>query len=459
MIAYLFEFSTLLALFGLCYLLFLKRTSNYKLQRHYLLGSIFISLFLPLVPDLFHNELLVYSIVLPEVNIIAYGIGKVNDSVTPGGRLDWQFVGIVLFALVTLVFALRFIYALLQIAKIIFQAKADKSEGYTLLKSQQIKSPFSFFKYVIIPDNLAMAKEELQIIIDHELLHIRFNHSLEKILLELFKVCFWWHPVAWLYKKEIELIHEYQVDDAMTQDMEHSIYKKILLQLVLHPQDLRLVNPISSNIKKRLSNMNQKKNSNGPFRFIGLFMLIAIGSLFIHSCQQEDNADQVIEQTNVTKVKTPAQSDPYELTTIDTFVMFDSDTLEETVEIGESKQMVYITPEKMPLFPGCDSTLPYEELRECSNQKMLEYIYTNLIYPQKSRINGIEGMVVVRFVVSEHGFVYNKDYLRSPDNHLQKAVDNMLIKMNKDHDWIPGEQDGKKVNVQYTLPVKFKLEG
>lgn len=459
MIAYLFEFSTLLALFGLCYLLFLRRTSNYKLQRHYMQGSIFISLFFPLVPDLFLNELLVYSVVLPEVNIIAYGIGKVNDSVIPGAGFDWQFLGIVLFALVTLVFALRFIYALLQIGQIIVRAKADKSEGYTLLKSQQIKSPFSFFKYVIIPDNLAMAKEELQIIIDHELLHIRFNHSLEKLLLELFKVCCWWHPVAWLYKKEIELVHEYQVDDAMTQNIKPITYKKILLQLVLQPQNLKLVNPISSNIKKRILKMNQKKNINGPLRFIGLSMMAILGSLFIHSCQHEDSAVQAKENINKKTVTTPAQNDPYEITTVDTITTFDYDTYEETVEIMESKQLVHITPSRMPFFPGCDEELNYEDLKTCSDQKLLRYIYTNLIYPSESREAGVEGMVVVKFVVSQYGMVYNKEYLRSPDNHLQQAVDDMLVKMNKDHTWIPGEQDGKKVNVQYTLPVKFKLEG
>jgi len=216
MIAYLFEFSILLALFGLGYLVVLKGMTNYNFLRHYIFGSVFVSLGLPLVPEIGSSDILVYSLLLPETTITAKGIGEMAETLVQGNSLDLQ--GLLFFTLIgiTIFFALRFIYALFQIAKIIYLARLDKKEDVTLLRSTQVETPFSFFHYVVLPEEISLEENALETIISHERLHIQFNHSLEKIFIEFFKVCFWWHPVSWLYSRELELVHEYQVDAAMT---------------------------------------------------------------------------------------------------------------------------------------------------------------------------------------------------------------------------------------------------
>lgn len=458
MIAYIFEFCTLLALFGLGYLLLVSGTSNYHILRKYIVGSVIVSIGLPFVPDLVSNDLLVYSLVLPETTIIAQGTATISKNINTNGSINLQRLLPYILGLITLFFAFRFLYALYHIAKIIFNAQLDDNHGVPILKSAEIKTPFSFFNYVVLPEDITLEQRSIETIIAHEKLHIKFNHSLEKIFIELFKVCAWWHPVSWMFAKELELVHEYQVDDAMTEQLEFKTYKKILLQLIIDPQGPRMINPISSNIKKRLLMMNQKKIKSQPMRFILLFSVMAIGSLIIHSCQQDDIDTKVKENTKQSEMKSLVQNDPYEITLVDTITTFDYDTYEETVQIAESKDQVFITPDQMPLFPGCDQSLPYDQLKECSTKELLRYIYTNLVYPEKSRKDGIEGMVVVKFVVSKSGYIFNKEFVRTPDVHLQQSVNAMLTKMNEEHTWIPGVQNGKKVNVQYTLPVKFKLE-
>jgi bla regulator protein BlaR1 len=61
--------------------------------------------------------------------------------------------------------------------------------------------------------------------------------------------------------------------------------------------------------------------------------------------------------------------------------------------------------EHMPTFPGCDGDKLSTAYKKCSDQKMLEYIYTNLRYPKEARKSGVEGMVVVQFVVDTDGSV------------------------------------------------------
>ncbi len=458
MIAFLFEFSTLLALFGLGYLLLKSSTSSYKIQRWYIKASIFLSVVFPLIPEFASNEILIYSLVLPETLIQANGIGEIGEQLSVQKTISLEDFLFYLIISITLFFTVRFLYSLYVIARIISKAKVDQREEITLLRSSETETPFSFLKYVVLPDNICSDPETVATVIQHEKLHVRYNHSIEKIFIELFKVLVWWHPVSWMYSKEIELLHEFQVDEAMTSSMEFRNYKKILLQLIIDPQGPRMINPFSSNIKKRLLKMNQEKIKNSPLRFAFLFCILCFGSLFIHSCQQEDSETNVIEKVNTIDAKVTSQQDPYEITRVDTFTIFDYDSANETVKITESKDQVFIKPSKMPLFPGCDPSLSGDELQNCSNEKLLKYIYNNLTYPEVSRNNGVEGMVLVRFVVDKEGWVFNKEFLRSPDIHLQNAVDKMLTKMNADYTWIPGEHNGKKVNVQYTLPVKFKLE-
>jgi len=219
-----------------------------------------------------------------------------------------------------------------------------------------------------------------------------------------------------------------------------------------------MINPISSNIKKRLLMMNQKKIKNSPLRFICLFVALAFGSLFIHSCQQEENNQAAVKQVNTIDAQVPSQQDPYQITRVDTFITFNADTYEETLQIAESKVDVFVTPEKMPMLPGCDESLSYEDKLECSNSILLRFIYTNLLYPEGARKGGVEGMVLVKFIIDEEGYLHSKEFVKSPHYLLDNAVDRVLDKMSKELVWIPGQQNGKNVSVQYTLPVKFKLE-
>lgn len=124
-----------------------------------------------------------------------------------------------------------------------------------------------------------------------------------------------------------------------------------------------------------------------------------------------------------------------------------------------SGEKVFKIAEQMPLFPGCDATDEYSEaLRNCANQKMLEFIYTNVKYPEAARKQGIEGTVVVRFLVEKDGTISDAEILRNVGGGTGEEalrVVNMMSEQNIK--WIPGKQDGEKVNVNFNLPVKFKL--
>ena len=98
--------------------------------------------------------------------------------------------------------------------------------------------------------------------------------------------------------------------------------------------------------------------------------------------------------------------------------------------------------EKMPQYPG-------------GEKELMNFIGRNIRYPIIAQENGIQGRVIVRFVVSSTGKVSDVQVLRSLDPSCDKEAVR-VIKMLPE--WIPGEQNGEKVAVYYTLPITFKLK-
>ena len=114
--------------------------------------------------------------------------------------------------------------------------------------------------------------------------------------------------------------------------------------------------------------------------------------------------------------------------------------------------------EQMPRFPGCEELKTLREKNKCSNQKLMEYIYENLEYPEAAIKNETEGRVVVRFTVTKEGAIENVKTLRDIGDGCGEAAKKVILSMNNmEQKWIPGRQGGRKVSVYYTLPVIFKL--
>lgn len=96
-----------------------------------------------------------------------------------------------------------------------------------------------------------------------------------------------------------------------------------------------------------------------------------------------------------------------------------------------------------PYFPGGEKALQ-------------QFLANNIQYPALARQKGIEGNVVVTFVVGKDGGISDIDLVRSIGGGCDEEVFRVVRAM---PDWIPGEADGKPVKVRFTLPVRFRLEG
>lgn len=108
---------------------------------------------------------------------------------------------------------------------------------------------------------------------------------------------------------------------------------------------------------------------------------------------------------------------------------------------GVDEGTPHVRVEKMPAFPG-------------GMQALMKFIGEKLVYPQEAADMGIEGLVVVKFVVNKSGKAVKPEILKSVDPLLDKAALDVVAKLPM---FEPGEQAGEKVPVYYNLPVQFKI--
>lgn len=127
---------------------------------------------------------------------------------------------------------------------------------------------------------------------------------------------------------------------------------------------------------------------------------------------------------------------------------------------SDIKNGIYKVVDEMPRFPGCDGEGTAEEMKRCADKKMLEFIYQNISYPREAREKGIEGTVVASFVVGKDGRLDDPKIVRKVDESLSREVLRVIYLMNQlEEAWTPGKHEGEVKNVQFLLPIKFKLEG
>ena len=108
----------------------------------------------------------------------------------------------------------------------------------------------------------------------------------------------------------------------------------------------------------------------------------------------------------------------------------------------EEEAKVFDVVEQMPSFPGGPSAL-------------MEYLHDHVKYPVVAQENGVQGRVIVSFVVERDGSITDVRVVRSVDPSLDREAARVVSSMPR---WTPGKQNGSAVRVKYNVPVMFKLQ-
>lgn len=124
--------------------------------------------------------------------------------------------------------------------------------------------------------------------------------------------------------------------------------------------------------------------------------------------------------------------------------------VDETIVVGYAPQEgnqtegepTFMAVEEMPSFPG-------------GPQGLMQYLAKNIKYPVEAQAQMKQGRVVLEVIIDKNGNVTNPKVTRSVDPLLDAEAIRLALNMPK---WQPGKQKGKTVNVQYTIPIVFRLQ-
>lgn len=283
MFFFLVKSTLFLFLFWGVYKLFLERENIYSANRFYLLCSLLLCGTLPFIslPEFSPKQGLVSEILRPEASpaqtspLAATTTEEVPfiapepilqkrsdaneiaalETVSSPARKSWIFWVGVIYLFGVIIFTIRF---LAQIGQILWWMVKNTSQtlalpSYRLVYHPSIQDPCSFFHYIFINPDL-YSYETYEQIVAHEEMHVDQKHSLDLVLAELFVIIFWFNPIAWFMRADIENNLEFQTDQLLLQKnkVEKQTYQLNLLKVAIVKAPLSLTTNYNHSFKKEL---------------------------------------------------------------------------------------------------------------------------------------------------------------------------------------------------------------
>ena len=252
MVVYLLKSAGVLSIFFFGYYLFLRRETSFYFNRFFLILGIFVSI---LFPFLYVTKKIVIETsiaggeLIPELSATPLQVEHITD---------WfQIIGAA-YVVITALFLIRFFCQIGRIVYFLVGRNWHSSEGFKIIKSASPFGPCSFFKYIIF-DPAGYSEDEQKLILNHEKVHSRQNHSFDILLSHLFVCFYWFNPLSWFYKKSILQNLEYIADKEINANAYLTeAYQKTLLKITLNQDSPSLTIPFyKSFLRKRIEMLNK----------------------------------------------------------------------------------------------------------------------------------------------------------------------------------------------------------
>ena len=260
--------------FAIIYFLFLRNERYFRLKRYYLISGILISFFFPFFT--FH-----YQIEIPAPGINLTGINASGAVGTTAARpplnekyFDYRYVFLLLYLTGIVFLVFRSVRNTGLLMKIINKSKVNYRNRVKLVRTTEFSSSFSFFNYVFI--NSEVNEKELDVIINHELVHVNQKHWLDLILVELLRLVQWINPLVWIYTRFIKQNHEYIADEMMVQQTANpAVYKAVLVNQLFDSSVISLSNSFNYSLNKQRFDM-MKKIVTSPYRKMKILLVLPV---------------------------------------------------------------------------------------------------------------------------------------------------------------------------------------
>ena len=304
------------------------------------------------------------------------------------------------------IMAARLIITYWQLFRITNKGIREKlSPGKYIIINKTCPVPFNWLNYIIIP-NKELLKSHPEIIV-HEKAHLDKRHSFDLLLADFCLILQWFNPSAWLLKKEMQAVHEYEADQTvLSSGFNARSYQLLLIEKAAGTSRYTLASSLNhSSLKKRITMMLKEKSS--PWARAKYLCILPLAALSVMALANP-TANKVSNDLSMVKVT----------------------DLWSSGQTNHSKNK--------PLFPGGEKAF---------NQ----FIADNLKYPPTTA----EGRVTCEVTIGTDGKVSDVRITMSADSVLNAEVIRVMKSMPA---WQPAMQDGKAVQSTVSFSTLFRLE-
>ncbi len=269
--------------------------------------------------------------------------------------------------------------------------------------------------------------EQNPVILQHEKAHIQKKHTQDILLFTAVTLVHWFNPLVWITLSELKLLHEYEADDAvLNHGIDATQYQLLLVRKAVGDKRFTLANGFQhAKLKNRIDMMLQAPSSGWkrlswlailPFLAGTMFLCNPVRAKVVSSDLPEIQPETIAELSETT----PATPDT-------------------------TKAIPFSLLEVKPTFQGGEAGTSFSK-----------WVNENLKYPQAAKDAGVQGRVTLQFTVYPDGSVRDTKILRGVNPDLDAEA---LRVVSASPDWTPGYVNGEPVKVTYTFPVIFQLSG
>lgn len=235
------------------YLLFLRDKTFHHYNRFYLLGTMVLSLLLPLL------KVEYFTIETDSRILLLLNQLNQNSSQEVENTFNFWDFGALILGIVSFFLLAKLTLGLVKIHQLKKEFPKESIEGITFYNTNLHDAPFSFFRNLFWKKSILINSDLGKQILKHEMVHIEQKHSFDKLFVQIIQSLFWFNPIFYFIKKEITLIHEYLADKKAVKNADTRAFAQMLLASNFSGNVLPATSPfLSSNLKKRLKMLTQK---------------------------------------------------------------------------------------------------------------------------------------------------------------------------------------------------------
>ena len=417
LILYIIKSTLYTSVFLSFYLLVMRKTTFFRLNRVIFIAGTFLCILLPFVNiEMPADTMPVTPMEIIQAAIVSDSPAETTATVKYEAQTNWT--GLVAFCIFI---AGAFIslgvttISYIRMSGMIRSVNPVNIDGTDVRIVETEIPSFSWGRQIVISRK---DLDENPSILTHEQMHVKCCHSFDLMAYAIVTTLQWFNPLVWISRSELKMLHEYEADElTIKKGIDATQYQLLLVKKAVGAKRFQLANGFNhSKLKNRITMMHKNKTNKWMRLAYLLCIPVLIGAMCC--CGQNTENEKIAEEAQ-------------------TLVQPISDVHPEITEA-----ISFHLADVRPTFQGGDEN------------NFSKWVNSNLTYPAEAEEKGVQGRVTLSFTVTSTGKVCDVKVLRGVDPLLDKEAVR-VVEMSPD--WTPGMVDGKPVAVSYAFPVIFML--